>query len=120
MTCAIYARVSTNDQHVENQLQELRQYVGRRGWTAVEYVDEGVSGAKERRPALDEMLRAAKRRKFDVLLGRLPERVAKIRLESKLQPSRREARGPPWEPGAVVHSLCACPYRPNRVRGSIN
>jgi DNA invertase Pin-like site-specific DNA recombinase len=68
MRCAIYARVSTNDQHVENQLVELRQYVERRGWTGVEYVDEGVSGAKERRPALDHMLKAGKRRKFDVLL----------------------------------------------------
>jgi DNA invertase Pin-like site-specific DNA recombinase len=38
------------------------------GWTPVEFVDQGVSGAKERRPALDEMLKAAKRRKFDVLV----------------------------------------------------
>ena len=68
MRCAIYARVSTLDQHVENQLTELRQYAERRGWTAVEYVDEGVSGAKERRPALDEMLKAAKRRRFDVVV----------------------------------------------------
>jgi DNA invertase Pin-like site-specific DNA recombinase len=66
--CAIYARVSTLDQHVENQLHELRSYVERRGWTAVEYVDRGVSGAKDRRPALDEMLKAARRRRFDVLV----------------------------------------------------
>jgi DNA invertase Pin-like site-specific DNA recombinase len=39
MRAAIYARVSTMDQHVENQLAELRQYVERRGWTVVEYVD---------------------------------------------------------------------------------
>ena len=50
---AIYARVSTVDQTRENQLQELRRYVAARGWTAVEYVDRGVSGAKDRRPALD-------------------------------------------------------------------
>lgn len=68
MRCAIYARVSTLDQHVENQLTELRQYAERRGWTTVEYVDEGISGAKERRPALDAMLKAAKRRRFDVLV----------------------------------------------------
>jgi DNA invertase Pin-like site-specific DNA recombinase len=68
MRCAIYARVSTLDQHVENQLQELRQYVDRRRWTAVEYVDRGVSGAKDRRPALDELLKAARRRRFDVLV----------------------------------------------------
>lgn len=65
---AIYCRVSTLDQHVENQLQELRTYCERRGWTAIEFIDHGVSGAKERRPALDEMLKAAKRRKFDVLI----------------------------------------------------
>ena len=68
MRAAIYARVSTLDQHVENQLQELRTYCERRGWTATEFIDHGVSGAKERRPALDEMLKAAKRRKFDVLI----------------------------------------------------
>ena len=68
MRCAIYARVSTLDQHVENQLTELRSYVERRGWTAVEYVDRGVSGAKDRRPALDELLKAARRRRFDVLV----------------------------------------------------
>jgi len=65
---AIYARVSTLDQEPENQLLELRRYVEARGWTAVEYVDKGVSGAKDRRPALDLMLRDARRRKFDVLV----------------------------------------------------
>jgi len=65
---AIYARVSTTDQHVENQLAELRQYGECRGWTVVEYVDKGVSGAKDRRPALDDLLKAARRRRFDVLV----------------------------------------------------
>ena len=68
MRCAIYARVSTFDQEPENQLQELRRYVEARGWTATEYVDRGVSGAKERRPALDMLIRDAKRRRFDVLV----------------------------------------------------
>ena len=68
MRSAIYARVSTTDQHVENQLAELRQYVERRAWTVVEYVDKGVSGAKDRRPALDDLLKAARRRRFDVLV----------------------------------------------------
>lgn len=68
MRAAVYARVSTLDQHVENQLQELRSYCDRREWTATEFIDQGVSGAKERRPALDEMLKAAKRRKFDVVI----------------------------------------------------
>src|SRR5215210_5337351 len=68
MRAAIYARVSTLDQEPENQLQELRRYVEARGWTAVEYVDRGVSGAKDRRPALDALVTDAKRRKFDVLI----------------------------------------------------
>jgi DNA invertase Pin-like site-specific DNA recombinase len=68
MRCAIYARVSTNDQTCENQLQELRRYVAARGWTAAEYVDAGVSGSKERRPALDQLLADGKRRRFDVLV----------------------------------------------------
>ena len=69
MKAGIYARVSTTDQHCENQLVELRRYVEARGWTiAREYVDQGVSGAKERRPALDDLVRDAKRRRFDVLV----------------------------------------------------
>ena len=65
---AIYARVSTLDQEPENQLAELRQYIAARGWTAVEYVDHGVSGAKERRPSLDRLIRDATRRRFDALV----------------------------------------------------
>ena len=68
MKAAIYARVSTFDQEPENQLQELRRYCEARGCTTVEYVDRGVSGSKDRRPALDQLLTDAKRRKFDVLV----------------------------------------------------
>lgn len=68
MRAAIYARVSTFDQEPENQLQELRRYCEVRGWTSIEFVDRGISGAKDRRPALDELLAAAKRRKFDVVV----------------------------------------------------
>ena len=67
MKAAIYARVSTLDQEPENQLQELRRYVEARGWTGQEYVDRGVSGSKDRRPALDQLVVDAKRRKFDVV-----------------------------------------------------
>ena len=68
LRAAIYARVSTLDQEPENQLAELRQYTKARGWTAFEYVDHGISGAKESRPALDRLIKDAKRRGFDVLV----------------------------------------------------
>jgi DNA invertase Pin-like site-specific DNA recombinase len=68
MRAAIYARVSTFDQEPENQLAEVRRYVAARGWTAEEYVDRGISGAKDRRPALDRLLIDARRRRFDVVV----------------------------------------------------
>jgi DNA invertase Pin-like site-specific DNA recombinase len=68
MKAAIYARVSTLDQEPENQLRELRRYAEARGWEATEYVDKGVSGAREARPALDELVKAARRRRFDTLV----------------------------------------------------
>jgi DNA invertase Pin-like site-specific DNA recombinase len=65
---AIYARVSTVEQNSENQLAELRRYVENRGWTAKEFVDQGISAAKDRRPALDEMVREARRRRIDIVV----------------------------------------------------
>jgi DNA invertase Pin-like site-specific DNA recombinase len=68
---ALYARVSTANGHQdpEMQLRELREFVERRSWQIIgEYVDRGVSGSKDRRPALDQMMSAAQGRKFDVLL----------------------------------------------------
>jgi DNA invertase Pin-like site-specific DNA recombinase len=68
MRAAVYARVSTFDQEPENQLVELRRYVAARGWSIKEYVDKGVSGAKDRRLALDALVQDAKRRRFDVVV----------------------------------------------------
>ena len=66
---AVYARVSTADQDPEVQLRELRAYVERRGWREpLEFVDHGVSGSKASRPALDELMAAARRRKVDVVV----------------------------------------------------
>ena len=66
---AIYARVSTSDQSTESQLLDLRRYVRERGWTLFkEYTDNGVSGTKDSRPALNELMDAAKKRRFDTVL----------------------------------------------------
>lgn len=74
---ALYARVSTNEQTAENQLHALRAFASARGWEAIEYVDTGVSGAKERRPALDALLAAARSRKVDVVVCVKLDRVAR-------------------------------------------
>lgn len=69
-TCAaLYLRVSTDDQHAENQLPELERYIEARGWTVAErYIDQGVSGAKASRPALDAMMDDARRGRFGVVV----------------------------------------------------
>ncbi len=64
----IYARVSTTDQTCENQLIELRRYCEARGWTTTEYVDTGISGAKDRRPALDRLMTAVHQRRIDAVV----------------------------------------------------
>jgi DNA invertase Pin-like site-specific DNA recombinase len=67
---ALYARVSTlNGQDPEMQLSELREYASRRGWTiTAEYVDQGVSGSKESRPQINQLMTDAHQRKFDAVL----------------------------------------------------
>jgi DNA invertase Pin-like site-specific DNA recombinase len=77
---AIYVRVSTDKQTVENQLRELRQIAGRRGWEVVEeYHDAGISGSKGRdqRPGLDQMLKDASRRRFDVVMAWAIDRLGR-------------------------------------------
>jgi Resolvase, N terminal domain len=69
MRAAIYTRVSTNNgQDPSMQTRELREYCQRRSWGIEgEYVDAGVSGAKERRPQLDAFLIACRKRCVDAL-----------------------------------------------------
>jgi DNA invertase Pin-like site-specific DNA recombinase len=65
----LYARVSTIDQTVRNQVPELRRYVDQRNWTVAEtYVDEGVSGTVATRPALDKLMKDARAGKFDAVI----------------------------------------------------
>ncbi len=87
---ALYARVSTDDQHPEAQLAELRAYAKRRRVQAIEYVDRGVSGRRKRRRALDQMLQAAGRQDVSavvvVRLDRLARSLANMaRLGEELQ-----------------------------------
>jgi DNA invertase Pin-like site-specific DNA recombinase len=77
---AIYVRVSTDKQTIENQLRELRQIAQRRGWEVVlEYHDAGISGSKgrEARPGLDEVLSDAQRRRFDVVMAWAIDRLGR-------------------------------------------
>ena len=76
--CAIYARVSTSDQRVDNQLYDLRLFAEQRGYQIVaEYTDVGISGSKARRPGLDAMLRDARKRKFSVVIVAAFDRLAR-------------------------------------------
>ena len=69
MRVALYARCSTADQTVDLQLDGLRDYAKARDFTVIaEYVDEAVSGAKARRPALDRLLADAHSRQFDAVV----------------------------------------------------
>jgi DNA invertase Pin-like site-specific DNA recombinase len=70
MKAALYARVSTsnNGQDPIMQTRELGEFCERRGWTLIEYVDIGISGTKEKRPALDRLMADAHKRKFDVVV----------------------------------------------------
>jgi len=68
-TVAIYARVSTDKQKVDMQLGELRLFAARSGWTIYkEYIDQSFTGANTNRPAFLDMMEAARKRKFNVLL----------------------------------------------------
>jgi len=78
---ALYLRVSTGDgQTIENQRQALEEMAARAGWQVVEvYADEGISGTKgrERRPAFDRMLKAALRRKLDMIAAWSVDRLGR-------------------------------------------
>lgn len=77
MRIALYARVSTQDRYPEAQLQPLREYAERRGAEAVEFVDYGVSGRKDRRDALDQLTAAVRRREVDAVATVKLDRLAR-------------------------------------------
>jgi len=67
-TAALYARVSTTEQSCGLQMEELRRYASQRFDQVFEFVDVGVSGTERRRPQLDALLQAARRRHFDAVV----------------------------------------------------
>jgi DNA invertase Pin-like site-specific DNA recombinase len=76
--CALYARDSTPEQHVETQLYDLRQLAAQRGFEVIaEYTDNGISGTKARRHGLDSLMADARKRKFSVVLVAAFDRVAR-------------------------------------------
>jgi DNA invertase Pin-like site-specific DNA recombinase len=78
MRVALYGRVSTAEQNAAMQIEELRAYCIRRQWEIVEeFIDSGVSGSKESRPALNRLLADAKRRRFDTVLVYRYDRFAR-------------------------------------------
>jgi DNA invertase Pin-like site-specific DNA recombinase len=77
---AIYARVSTDKQTTENQLNQLRAIADKNDWIVVaEFVDEGISGAKGRnkRPEFDALMKGAVRRQFDMVMSWSVDRLGR-------------------------------------------
>jgi DNA invertase Pin-like site-specific DNA recombinase len=74
---ALYTRVSSVDQHPESQLLDLRQMAAQRGLEIVQEYTDKISGAKAKRPGLDQMMADARRGRFDVVLVWASDRIAR-------------------------------------------
>ncbi|WP_348260959.1 recombinase family protein [Telmatobacter sp. DSM 110680] len=74
---ALYLRVSTVDQHPETQGYDLRQMAVQRGYEITQEYTDRISGVKSRRPALDDLMRDARRGRFDVVLVWACDRIAR-------------------------------------------
>src|SRR6202050_1001409 len=74
---AIYCRVSTADQHPETQLYDLREMAKQRGYEVIHEYTDVISGAKAKRPGLDQLLADARRHRFEVVLVAAFDRMAR-------------------------------------------
>ena len=74
---ALYSRISTGDQHIETQLLDLRELAKQRGLEIVREYTDVISGAKAKRPGLDQLMADARRRRFDVVLVAAFDRIAR-------------------------------------------
>jgi len=80
LPCLLYMRISTkgHGQTIQTQSLALREYAAHRGFEIVEeYGDEGISGSKDSRPALDRLMKDARARKFDVVIVARFDRFAR-------------------------------------------
>jgi DNA invertase Pin-like site-specific DNA recombinase len=73
----LYMRVSTVDQHPESQLHDLKELARQRGYEIVREYTDRISGTKAKRPGLDELMRDARRGRFDVVLVWASDRLAR-------------------------------------------
>jgi DNA invertase Pin-like site-specific DNA recombinase len=73
----VYTRISTGDQHAEAQLYDLRELAKQRRYEIVQEYTDTISGAKSKRPDLDQLLADARRHRFDVVLVAAFDRVAR-------------------------------------------
>ena len=74
---AIYTRISTGDQHVGAQLYDLRELAKQRRFEIIHEYTDTISGAKSKRPGLDQLLADARRHRFDIVLVAAFDRVAR-------------------------------------------
>ena len=78
MQGVIYTRVSTDEQSADAQLRDLREYVSNRGWSNVkEFVDEGISGSKDSRPAWNQLWDAMQKGRVKVLVVHALDRLGR-------------------------------------------
>ena len=75
--CAIYTRVSTVDQHPETQTLDLRQMAQQREYEIVREYTDKITGTRAKRPGLDELLRDARRGRFEIVLVWASDRLAR-------------------------------------------
>ena len=73
----LYSRVSTGDQHLETQLLDLRELAKQRGLEVVREFSDVISGAKAKRPGLDQLMADARRHRFDMVLVAAFDRIAR-------------------------------------------
>ena len=74
---ALYLRVSSIDQHPETQLLDLRQMAAQRGYQIMQEYTDRISGVRAKRPGLEDLMRDARRGKFDIVLVWASDRIAR-------------------------------------------